>query len=158
MQNDLPMLVSNCLLSGVCIYFLNWVLPVHFIITLNIISHNKLTDFAVINIFHGINVPSPCSKNVKNTNLYLSYGGLISIFARSIVIPVERNEIQYTLFTIKDSKLWITYRHIHISFINNMHTVSDFDISPLPVNTLHDAYVIKKNLTIRHYTTAGEHL
>lgn len=49
----------------------------------------KLTSFAVINIFHGVNVPTPCSNSVKNINLYLSYGGFISILARSIVIPKD---------------------------------------------------------------------
>jgi hypothetical protein len=47
-----------------------------------------LTALAVINIFHGINVPTPCKMNVNNIKLNLSRGGLISIFARSIVIPV----------------------------------------------------------------------
>lgn len=55
--------------SGMCVHF------------------RKLTDLAVINIFHGVNVPTPCNINVKNINLHLSYGGLISILARSIVIP-----------------------------------------------------------------------
>jgi hypothetical protein len=48
-----------------------------------------LTDFAVMNIFHGISVPMPCITKIKNTNLYLSVGGSISIFALSIVIPLK---------------------------------------------------------------------
>lgn len=55
----------------------------------NGIKKKLLTDLAVINMFHGIRVPIPWINNVKNINLYLSYGGLISILALSIVIPLK---------------------------------------------------------------------
>lgn len=38
-----------------------------------------VTLLAVINIFHGIRTPIPCSTNIKNTNLNLSLGGVTII-------------------------------------------------------------------------------
>lgn len=40
-----------------------------------------------MNIFHGISVPMPCRMNTNRIRLNRSCGGLISIFARSIVMP-----------------------------------------------------------------------
>lgn len=51
----------------------------------------KFTALAVINIFHGVSVPIPCNIKTNKIKLNLSRGGLISILARSIVIPIENN-------------------------------------------------------------------
>jgi len=34
-------------------------------------SAHKLTDLAVINMFQGINIPTPCMRKMINTILYL---------------------------------------------------------------------------------------
>lgn len=65
----------------------------------NLGKKNNFTFLAVINIFHGVNVPIPCNNNTINIKFNLSRGGLISIFARSIVIPFI--ELNFYFFFIK---------------------------------------------------------
>lgn len=53
-----------------------------------------------MNIFHGVNVPIPCNNNMKKIKLNRSCGGLISIFARSIVMSGPKTRtISYTAGT-----------------------------------------------------------
>lgn len=91
-----------------------------------------------MNIFQGISVPTPWIISVRKTRRSLSDGGLSSILARSMVIPLKLSSSLGRLFS----------SHAGVSRTGSVGRNGDFSVSwfgPLPPTMLMDPFFLGSN-------------